>query len=73
MSYMNAGPPVNPPEADLYDCMDCDGTGKWIDRDGPLVVRVTECDMCDGRGEREYSDDENPYAPDTWKEAEGIA
>jgi hypothetical protein len=31
------------------------------------------CLRCDGDGEIEYDPDDNPYAPDTWKEAEGIA
>ena len=73
MSWRTAEPPINPPEVDLYECDECDGTGKWIDREGPWIVREQDCGRCEGRGEREYTDDENPYAPDTWKEAEGIA
>lgn len=73
MSQARVEPPTNPPEPDLYECMDCDGSGQWIDKDGPWIVRVQECNRCHGRGEREYTNDENPFEPDNWKEAEGIA
>jgi len=72
---MTAEPPINPPEVDLYECPDCDGTGEIWDTNGPLgpiVVRGSWCGECEGRGVRELSDDD-VYVPDTWKEAEGLA
>lgn len=71
MSY--GEPPINPPEVDLYECDVCDGRGELVDRDGPMIVRIQACYKCDGRGVREYDRDENPYAPDTVKEALGWA
>jgi len=76
MSWRSAEPPISPPEADLYECRDCEGRGEVVHHNGPLgpLVAVVEwCEACDGRGEREYREEENPYAPDNWKEAEGIA
>lgn len=67
---MSAVPPVNPPEADLYDCDTCGGTGQIVHHDGPLgpLVAVVEwCTPCDGRGVREY-DDPDQGQPDHWKD-----
>lgn len=66
-----AEPPVNPPEAVLHACPDCDASGEVVHHEGPLgpLVAVVEwCSACDGRGERELSQDDDSGAPDHWKD-----
>lgn len=71
MSY--AQPPVNPPEVGRWDCEECEGSGYVVEETGGESPQVVElyCPDCDGKGR--FDPDDNPYAPDTWKEAEGIA
>lgn len=65
-----AGPPIDPPADTRVECEACDAQGViWAGADG--VVAEVECPDCDGDGLVERGDD--PYAPDTWKEAEGLA
>lgn len=68
-----AYPPTDPPEIRTIECPSCDGTGIVQDIEHGVVTYEGECYRCDGDGEIEYDPDDNPYAPDTWKEAEGIA
>ena len=69
-----AQPPVDPPEARMMTCLECDGNGKTMHYTELLTVRVFEkCTECDGTGEVDFDPDADPYAPDNWKEAEGIA
>ena len=69
-----AQPPIEPPTGRTIECDQCDGVGKTMHYTELLTVRVFEkCTRCDGTGEIEFDPDDNPYAPDTWKEAEGIA
>ena len=57
-----AQPPIEPPTGRTIECNQCDGVGKTMHYTELLTVRVFEkCTRC------------NPYAPDNWKEAEGIA
>lgn len=69
-----AEPPINPPEPDLHECDHCKGTGETVHHEGPLgpLVAVVEwCEHCGGHGVLEYDKGDNPFAPDTWMEAEG--
>lgn len=68
-----AEPPVDPPQVERWDCEECSGGGVILhtsNEESPQTVEV-ECDACYGRGR--FDPDDNPHAPDTWKEAEGIA
>ncbi len=60
---------VSPPERRMMECPDCEGSGlvSFDNRE------TGECEECFGSGEVRFDPDSNPYAPDTWKEAEGIA
>ena len=53
--------PTEPPVRRTITCPECDDSGN------------TECLKCDGDGIIDFDHGEDPYAPDTWKEAEGIA
>lgn len=67
MTYMTTEPPINPPEYRLVRCDRCEGTG-FITCDNR---ETDECPNCEGTGEAHFDPDNNPFAPDTWKEAEG--
>jgi DnaJ-class molecular chaperone len=67
-----AQPPTDPPTRRTINCPDCEGDGFIIMTVEGHLEDLT-CLRCDGDGEIEYDPDDNPYAPDTWKEAEGIA
>jgi DnaJ-class molecular chaperone len=73
MSFRVAEPPVDPPEVRMVECATCEGLGVLRDIEHGVVTFEAECYRCEGLGEVEYDPDDNPYAPDTWKEAEGIA
>ena len=66
-------PPTDPPETRLIECPTCDGLGLIRIIEHGMITSEEECDRCEGLGEVDYDPDDNPYAPDTWKEAEGIA
>ena len=53
--------PVEPPERRTITCPDCDDSGS------------ENCETCYGDGIIDFDPGDDPYAPDTWKEAEGIA
>lgn len=55
------------------ECPTCDGLGLIRIIEHGMITSEEECDRCEGLGEVDYDPDDNPYAPDTWKEAEGIA
>lgn len=57
----------------MVECLDCDGEGTLNVIECGVVTVEHECSRCEGSGEIEFDPDDNPYAPDTWKEAEGIA
>lgn len=66
-----AEPPVNPPEVDMHECVDCGGTGETVHHDGPLgpIVAVVEwCETCGGHGFHEVNDDPDQGQPDHWKD-----
>lgn len=69
----NSAPPINPPEAHLVECPECNGEGGWEEHEAPVAVYWMSCRRCEGSGECEFDPDDNPYQPDTWKEAEGWA
>lgn len=72
MSWI-AAPPVDPPELGKWDCSECGGSGytwRQTNEESPQMIEEF-CSECDGQGR--FDPDDNPYAPDTWKEAEGIA
>lgn len=54
--------PVDPPVRRKISCTDCDGQAE-----------MTVCLTCSGDGIIDFDHGDDPYAPDTWKEAEGIA
>jgi RecJ-like exonuclease len=64
-----AEPPVDPPNPPTIDCSDCEGSGTITEDDTPS----TECLKCDGSGQVTFDPYDDPYAPDNWKEWEGIA
>jgi hypothetical protein len=53
--------PTEPPERRTITCPDCDDSGS------------ENCETCYGDGIIDFDPGDDPYAPDTWKEAEGIA
>jgi hypothetical protein len=53
--------PTEPPERRTISCPECEG------------VEDAECLKCYGDGIIDFDPGDDPYAPDTWKEAEGIA
>ncbi len=61
-----AYPPTDPPNYRTITCPDCDGEGRVDDE-------PVDCSNCDGDGIVDFDPGDDPYAPDTWKEAEGIA
>lgn len=67
-----AQPPTEPPTRRVQNCPDCEGDGFIIMTVEGELEDIT-CLRCDGDGEIDFDPDDNPYAPDTWKEAEGIA
>ena len=64
---------TEPPQVRLVNCYECSGTGRITETLDRVIVYEGECGRCDGEGRIEYDPYDNPYAPDTWKEAEGIA
>ena len=66
------GPPMEPPEPRMVNCHECEGDGFIMFEVDGEQEDVT-CLRCDGTGETGYDPDDNPYAPDNWKEAEGLA
>lgn len=69
---MNAALPTNPPERRTAECGTCGGAGDYIEYSLGELVHDGECAVCEGTGEVRIYDAE-VSAPDTWKEAEGIA
>lgn len=67
-----AQPPTDPPTRPMRTCPDCQGDAFIVVTTEGILEDVT-CLDCDGTGEIEFDPSDNPYAPDTWKEAEGIA
>lgn len=69
-----AQPPTDPPVRRTMTCPTCEGDGKTYHVTDYLNVRIFDtCSRCDGDGEVDFDPDSDPYAPDTWREAEGIA
>ena len=68
-----AQPPMEPPTRWVRNCPDCDGDGFTIVFLEDGTIEDVTCLDCDGDGEIDFDPSDNPYAPDTWKEAEGIA
>lgn len=66
-------PPVNPPEREQVECRECEGLGVTHHVTAGILVRSESCEACEGSGLVDFDPDDNTYAPDTWKEAEGIA
>lgn len=73
MSWHSTTPPIDPPEPRTMACPDCEGEGQVILYEHGAVMYDGDCGACDGSGLTDFDPDLNPYAPDTWKEAEGIA
>jgi DnaJ-class molecular chaperone len=57
--------PMEPPQRRTISCPDCEGEG--------LTGEGIDCSECYGDGVIDFDPSDDPYAPDTWKEAEGIA
>jgi DnaJ-class molecular chaperone len=57
----------------MVECLDCDGEGILRIIECGITTVEHECSRCEGTGQTEFDPDDNPYAPDNWKEAEGIA
>lgn len=57
-------------------CRICNGKGGWI-IDTSTGAAIQECNECNGSGDVQhdhvYEPQEDPYAPDSLKEWEGIA
>ena len=66
-------PPVDPPARRMVQCAECEGDGTFRVIERGLVTEEGECSRCEGYGSCEFDPNDDPYAPDTWKEAEGIA
>lgn len=73
MSWGSTEPPIEPREGTQVECRDCEGLGVLQEVTHGILVRSGVCETCDGSGLIDFDPDDNPYAPDTWKEAEGIA
>ena len=58
-------------------CRACSGKGGFVTRTATGKKSAVDCLECEGTGsvwfDHVYELDEDPHAPDTWKEAEGIA
>jgi DnaJ-class molecular chaperone len=58
-------------------CLACNGKGGFNTRTAAGQTTAVDCSECEGTGsvwfDHTYEHDEDPSAPDTWKEAEGIA
>lgn len=67
------GLPTSPPERRTVECGTCCGAGEYIEYSAGELVHDGECGHCDGTGQVSIHDAAFPGAPDTWKEAEGIA
>jgi DnaJ-class molecular chaperone len=48
------------------DCEECQAQGEVMIADGS---GWEPCGLCDGTGQVEYVPEEDPYAPDYWKDA----
>lgn len=66
-------PPVDPPEPKLMPCDQCEGEGEIALYENGETIYEGECGNCEGTGKIDFDPDANPYAPDNWKEYEGIA
>ena len=53
-------------------CPECEGDA-FITMTVEGILEDVTCLKCDGDGEIDFDPDDNPYAPDNWKEWEGIA
>jgi DnaJ-class molecular chaperone len=66
-----------PPTEPTKTCLACDGRGEFLTIQAGMVIASDPCRECEGTGSvwhnHVYDPDDNPYAPDTWKEALGIA
>lgn len=62
-----ASPPVNPPADTRIECSECDGRGVHVYGDDCELS--ADCTVCDGEGLVEYDPDDDPSAPDYWKDA----
>lgn len=61
--------PKEAPETWTADCEECNGTGELIDSIDNVIVNIQSCERCEGSGQVEYVPEEDPYAPDNWKDA----
>lgn len=68
----NYGPPMEPPTRPMRTCPECEGDA-FITMEVEGNLEDVTCLDCDGAGEIEYDPSDNPWEPDNWKEAEGIA
>lgn len=63
-----ASPPIDPPADNRIECSECDGQGVvWVQALG--MPAEVSCEECDGEGLVEWSPDDDPSAPDYWKDA----
>ena len=67
-----AQPPTDPPNRPTRTCPECEGDA-FITMTVEGTLEDVTCLRCDGDGEIDFDPDDNPYAPDNWKEWEGIA
>lgn len=72
-SFRVAEPPLDPPEDKRVECPECEGVGTFMTAGAPYEAIEVVCRRCDGEGLVEFDPSDDPYAPDTWKEWEGIA
>lgn len=70
MSVRVATPPMEPPADTRIECDECCGLGKFTYGDDAELSAT--CTVCWGDGLIERPD-EDSCAPDTWREAEGLA
>lgn len=68
-----AYPPSDPPALSQWDCEECQGSGYILETSNEESPQTIEVDCPDCQGAGRFDPDDNPYAPDNWKEAEGIA
>lgn len=68
-----AYPPSEPPADTRLECIECEGVGTFMTAGSPYEAIEVVCRRCDGEGLVEFDPSDDPYAPDTWKEAEGLA
>lgn len=64
-----ASPPVDPPADNRIECPTCNGAGEYIEYNLGELVHDGECPACEGEGLVKWGPDDDPSAPDYWKDA----